>query len=64
MRHVREAIAATPDIARNLLALGDGSIEGLKGHHVTEAARAGDVVALAALVVLHQLFQHAKLQAY
>ncbi|MFM8447467.1 MAG: ROK family glucokinase [Candidatus Nanopelagicaceae bacterium] len=48
MRHVREAIAATPDIARNLLALGDGSIEGLKGHHVTEAARAGDVVALAA----------------
>jgi glucokinase len=48
MRHVREAIAATPDIARNLLALGDGTIEGLKGHHVTEAARAGDVVALAA----------------
>ena len=48
MRHVREAIAATPDIARNLLALGDGTIEGLKGHHITEAARAGDVVALAA----------------
>ena len=48
MRHVREAIAATPDIARNLLALGDGTIEGIKGHHVTEAARAGDVVALAA----------------
>lgn len=48
MRHVREAIAATPDLARNLLALGDGTIDGLKGHHVTEAARAGDVVALAA----------------
>lgn len=48
MRHVREAIAATPDIARNLLALGDGTIEGIKGNHVTEAARAGDVVALAA----------------
>lgn len=48
MRHVREAIAATPDLARNLLALGDGTIEGLKGSHVTEAARAGDVVALAA----------------
>ncbi|MGI9198953.1 MAG: ROK family glucokinase [Candidatus Nanopelagicaceae bacterium] len=48
MRHVREAIAATPDLARNLLSLGDGTIDGLKGHHVTEAARAGDVVALAA----------------
>jgi glucokinase len=48
MRHVREAIAATPDLARNLLALGDGTIDGLKGHHVTEAARAGDLVALAA----------------
>ena len=48
MRHVREAVAATPDLARNLLALGDGTLDGLKGHHVTEAARAGDVVALAA----------------
>lgn len=48
MRHVREAIAATPDLARNLLALGDGTLDGLKGNHVTEAARAGDVVALAA----------------
>jgi glucokinase len=48
MRHVREAIAATPDLARNLLALGDGTIDGLKGSHVTEAASAGDVVALAA----------------
>jgi glucokinase len=48
MRHAKEAIAATPDIARNLLALGDGTIEGLEGHHVTQAARAGDQVALAA----------------
>lgn len=48
MRHVREAIAATPDIARNLLSLGDGTIEGLQGNHVAQAASAGDVVALAA----------------
>lgn len=48
MRHVREAIAATPDLARNILALGDGTLDGLKGHHVTEAARNGDAVALAA----------------
>ena len=48
MRHVREAIAATPDLARNILSLGDGTLDGLKGHHVTEAARNGDTVALAA----------------
>jgi glucokinase len=48
MRHVREAIAATPDLARNILSLGDGTLDGLKGHHVTEAARNGDAVALAA----------------
>ncbi len=48
MRHVREAVAATPDLARNLLSLGDGTVDGIKGHHVTEAARAGDAVALAA----------------
>ena len=34
MRHVREAVAATPDLARNLLALGDGTLDGLKGSHV------------------------------
>ena len=33
---------------RSLLALGDGTLDGLKGNHVTQAARAGDVVALAA----------------
>jgi glucokinase len=38
MRHAREAIAASPDIARNLLSRGDG----------TDAARDGDAVALAA----------------
>ena len=48
MRHTREAISASPDIARNLLARGDGTLEGLKGQHITEAARDGDPVALAA----------------
>jgi glucokinase len=48
MRHAREAISATPELARNLLALGDGTVYGLTGKHVTEAAQAGDAVALAA----------------
>jgi glucokinase len=48
MRHAREAISASPDLARNLLARGDGTLEGLKGHHITEAARDEDPVALAA----------------
>jgi glucokinase len=48
MRHAREAIAASPDVARNLLARGNGTIEGLTGRAITEAAREGDPVALAA----------------
>ena len=48
MRHVREAIAASPDIARNLLSRGDGTLEGLTGKAITDAARDGDAVALAA----------------
>jgi glucokinase len=48
LRHAREAIAASPDIARNLLSRGDGTIEGLTGKAITEAARDGDAVALAA----------------
>ncbi|CAB5239059.1 unannotated protein [freshwater metagenome] len=48
LRHAREAIAASPEIARNLLSLGDGTIDGLTGSAITEAARGGDPVALAA----------------
>ncbi|CAN2239849.1 ROK family glucokinase [Candidatus Planktophila dulcis] len=48
MRHAREAIAASPNIARNLLARGDGTLEGLTGKAITDAARDGDAVALAA----------------
>ena len=47
MRHVREEINAAPDAAHNLLTRGDGTIEGLAGHNITEAARDGDPVALA-----------------
>mgnify|MGYP000607058850 CR=1 FL=1 len=48
MRHAREAISATPELARNLLALGNGTLDGLTGKHITEAAHSGDPVALAA----------------
>ena len=48
LRHAREAIAASPDIARNLLSRGDGTIDGLTGKAITEAAGDGDAVALAA----------------
>jgi len=48
LRHAREAISASPDIARNLLSRGDGTIDGLTGQAITEAARDGDAVALAA----------------
>ena len=52
MRHTREAISASPDVARNLLARGDGTLDGLKGQHITDAARDGDPVALAAFNTL------------
>jgi glucokinase len=48
LRHAREAISASPEIARNLLSRGDGTIAGLTGQAITEAARDGDPVALAA----------------
>jgi len=48
MRHAREAIDASPLLARNLLDRGDGTIEGLRGNDITEAARDGDPVAIAA----------------
>jgi glucokinase len=48
MRHAREAIDASPLLARNLLDRGDGTIEALRGHHITDAARDGDPVAIAA----------------
>ena len=46
LRHAREAIVANPDRSRNILGRGDGSIEGVKGSAITEAARDGDELAL------------------
>ncbi len=48
LRHAREAINASPEVARNLLSRGDGTVAGLTGQAITDAARDGDPVALAA----------------
>jgi len=48
LRHAREAISVNPEMARNLLARANGSIEGLTGADITQAAKEGDPVALAA----------------
>ena len=48
LRHAREAVNASPEVARNLLSRGDGTVAGLTGQAITEAAREGDPVALAA----------------
>jgi glucokinase len=48
VRHAKEAISASPDASHNLLQRGDGTIAGLTGKHISDAARAGDSVALAA----------------
>jgi glucokinase len=47
-RHLLEAIERDPSAAQSLLARGDGSIEGIKGHHITDAAREGDPIAVGA----------------
>jgi glucokinase len=48
LRHAREAISAAPELAHNLLSRGDGTVAGMSGKHITDAAREGDSVALAA----------------
>jgi len=48
VRDARERAAESRDEAETLLDLGDGTPEGIAGQHVTEAARLGDPVALAA----------------
>lgn len=47
-RHLLEAIERDPESAKDLLARGDGTIEGMKGGHITQAAREGDPIAVAA----------------
>ena len=46
MRHAREAVANNPAGAKELLARGNGTIEGLLGGHITDAARDGDEIAI------------------
>ncbi|MEJ6627190.1 MAG: ROK family glucokinase [Actinomycetes bacterium] len=51
MRQAKVAISKKPDSARDLLARGDGTIKGLLGSHITDAARAGDQIAIDLLQV-------------
>jgi glucokinase len=46
VRYARQRAAATPENAKILLGLGDGSPAAIEGKHVSEAARAGDLVAV------------------
>ncbi|MGH8971217.1 MAG: ROK family glucokinase [Actinomycetes bacterium] len=48
VREARDRAAADRVRAHRLLALGDGTPEGIEGKHVTEAAKAGDQVAVEA----------------
>ena len=45
-RHLLEAIALDPSRAQSLLARGTGTVDGIKGNHITDAARAGDAIAV------------------
>jgi glucokinase len=49
VRQAKAAIARNPDSAKDLLARGDGTIAGLVGSHITDAARAGDRLGIAIL---------------
>ncbi|MFE6776155.1 ROK family glucokinase [Streptomyces sp. NPDC057702] len=46
VRYARQRAAATPENATVLLGLGDGDPAGIEGKHVSQAARAGDPVAV------------------
>ncbi|MCB5910667.1 ROK family glucokinase [Streptomyces pinistramenti] len=46
LRYARQRAFATPENAAVLLALGDGTSEGIEGRHISEAARQGDPVAI------------------
>ena len=47
-RHLLEAIEKDPASGNSLLARGDGTIAGIKGNHITDAAREGDPIAVGA----------------
>ncbi|MEV7086620.1 ROK family glucokinase [Streptomyces sp. NPDC093085] len=46
VRYARQRANATPENAGILLGLGDGTVDGIEGRHISAAARAGDPVAI------------------
>ncbi|WP_329179703.1 MULTISPECIES: ROK family glucokinase [unclassified Streptomyces] len=46
VRYAKQRANATPENAETLLALGDGTVEGIEGRHISAAARQGDPVAV------------------
>ena len=46
IRYAQQRANATPENAEILLALGDGTVEGIEGRHISAAARQGDKVAV------------------
>ncbi|WP_406001361.1 ROK family glucokinase [Streptomyces sp. NBC_00829] len=46
VRYAKQRANATPENAEVLLALGDGTVEGIEGKHISSAARQGDPVAI------------------
>lgn len=52
LRYARAEIEGSPESGKNLLACGDGTLAGLTGDVITQAARAGDPLALAAFTTL------------
>ena len=46
VRQAKAEISKNPESAKDLLARGDGTISGLLGSHITDAARAGDKIAI------------------
>jgi glucokinase len=46
VRYAQQRANATPENAEVLLALGDGTVEGIEGRHISAAARQGDPVAI------------------
>ena len=52
VRFARESVKANPTAGRHLLALGDGTIEGISGGAISDAAASGDQLALDAFSTL------------
>lgn len=46
VRYAKQRANATPENATILLSLGDGTVDGIEGKHISEAARQGDPVAI------------------